>query len=111
MTSSYFNFEKDFTDSLRCIPMAVRFKLDVSGIKLKLSEWARLDPGERALLVTSPCRTSPEIEMFRSLLSALVIKACGISPSEFTVSDETPLWEKWKFPRRYWKKPQPKRLR
>jgi hypothetical protein len=32
-----FDFEADFVGDLRCIPMAVRRKLDLVGVKLKLS--------------------------------------------------------------------------
>lgn len=37
----FFAFESDFVDSLRCIPMVVRYKLDTCGIKLKLPEWVK----------------------------------------------------------------------
>ncbi|MFZ9621351.1 MAG: nitrate reductase associated protein [Prochlorococcaceae cyanobacterium] len=46
-----FDFEADFTADLRCIPMAVRRKLDLAGIKLKLSHWTELSPGERQQLL------------------------------------------------------------
>ena len=35
----YFQFEADFVESLRCIPMQVRYKLDTCGVKLKLHHW------------------------------------------------------------------------
>jgi len=35
--ADFFQFEADFVDSLRCIPMQVRFKLATCGIKLKLT--------------------------------------------------------------------------
>jgi len=46
-----FGFEADFTADLRCIPMAVRRKLDLAGIKLKLQHWSELDEAERAELL------------------------------------------------------------
>ncbi len=33
-----FDFESDFVASLRCIPMCVRFKLDLCEIKLSLRQ-------------------------------------------------------------------------
>ena len=51
MASTCFNFEADFTADLRCIPMAVRRKLDLAGIKLKLQHWSELDVAERAELL------------------------------------------------------------
>ncbi|MFZ9462529.1 MAG: nitrate reductase associated protein [Vulcanococcus sp.] len=47
-----FAFEADFVDDLRCIPMAVRRKLDLAGIKLKLVHWHGLEQQERQRLLT-----------------------------------------------------------
>lgn len=33
----YFQFEADFIQTLRCIPLSVRYKLDTCGVKLKLN--------------------------------------------------------------------------
>lgn len=49
--SRCFRFEEEFTASLRCIPMAVRRKLDLAGVKLKLVHWAALDRSERQRLL------------------------------------------------------------
>ncbi|MDA9701618.1 nitrate reductase associated protein, partial [Prochlorococcus sp. AH-736-L23] len=38
-SNHYFNFEDDFIKDLRCIPLCVRRKLDLIGIKLKLTHW------------------------------------------------------------------------
>lgn len=46
-----FAFEADFTADLRCIPMAVRRKLDLAGVKLKLVHWHGLAPQERQRLL------------------------------------------------------------
>jgi hypothetical protein len=45
-----FGFEAEFTADLRCIPMAVRRKLDLAGVKLKLVHWNGLTAAERQLL-------------------------------------------------------------
>jgi hypothetical protein len=47
LASSCFGFEADFTSDLRCIPMAVRRKLDLAGVKLKLQHWSELGDAER----------------------------------------------------------------
>jgi hypothetical protein len=49
-----FGFEADFVDDLRCIPMAVRRKLDLVGVKLKLVHWSDLDEAERQRLLDWP---------------------------------------------------------
>lgn len=46
-----FAFEADFTADLRCIPMAVRRKLDLAGVKLKLVHWHGLAAAERQRLL------------------------------------------------------------
>lgn len=46
-----FAFEADFTADLRCIPMAVRRKLDLAGVKLRLTHWNGLSEEERQQLL------------------------------------------------------------
>jgi hypothetical protein len=46
-----FAFEADFTADLRCIPMAVRRKLDLAGVKLRLTHWNGLNETERQRLL------------------------------------------------------------
>jgi len=46
-----FDFEADFSGDLRCLPMAVRRKLDLAGVKLKLVHWHDLSPAERQSLL------------------------------------------------------------
>jgi hypothetical protein len=65
---SLFRFEEDFEDSLRCIPMAVRLKLDTCGIKLKLAHWLNLSHAQRTALLDLPCNSSAEIQAYRLLI-------------------------------------------
>jgi hypothetical protein len=51
LANSCFDFEADFTATLRCIPMAVRRKLDLAGVKLKLQHWSELAEAERGELL------------------------------------------------------------
>ncbi|MCP9890099.1 nitrate reductase associated protein [Cyanobium sp. Aljojuca 7D2] len=51
LASTCFSFEADFTADLRCIPMAVRRKLDLAGVKLKLQHWSELSETERGELL------------------------------------------------------------
>ncbi|MEB3318438.1 MAG: nitrate reductase associated protein [Cyanobacteriota bacterium] len=46
-----FRFEADFAGDLRCLPMAVRRKLDLAGVKLKLVHWHGLSEVERQRLL------------------------------------------------------------
>ncbi len=67
-----FAFEDDFVASLRCIPMAVRLKLDRSGIKLTLRQWSRFTRDDRRDLLDAPCRTAEEVATYRARLVDLV---------------------------------------
>jgi hypothetical protein len=90
--SSFFGFEADFVDSLRCIPMAVRLRLDVTGVKLKLNEWAKLNQADRLALAKTACRGPAEIPAYREALSRLVEKTTGSRPSMLAELPE-PIWE------------------
>lgn len=87
----FFQFEADFVDSLRCIPMQVRFKLDTCGIKLKLSDWNHFSSTERQALVEQPCTTATEIQAYRELLQQLVQKHSGVVADELPVESH-PAW-------------------
>ena len=87
-----FRFEADFADSLRCIPMAVRLRLDLSGVKLKLSEWSKLGLEQRSALVRQPCEAPRDIDAFRLSLLAMVAEACGAEPAVFPQLPD-PIWE------------------
>ena len=52
--SHCFAFEKDFIGNWRCIPLCVRRKLDLSGVKLKLNHWLALSQDQRQQLVDWP---------------------------------------------------------
>lgn len=90
---TFFKFEADFVQSLRCIPMAVRYKLDTCGVKLKLEHWNHFSEVERQALVERPCETSTEIEDYRDRLQCLVIQHTG-SPAKTLPIDEHPDWAK-----------------
>lgn len=87
----FFKFEADFVDSLRCIPMQVRIKLDTCGVKLKLTHWHQFTQQERQVLVDMPCTTAEEIETYRQYLQQLVMKHTGTLASELPV-DPQPAW-------------------
>jgi hypothetical protein len=89
--SNFFQFEADFVQSLRCIPMQVRMKLDTCGIKLKLTHWHQFTQQERQILVEKPCTTAEEIAEYRQYLQQLVIEHTGAPASELPI-DPHPAW-------------------
>ena len=87
----FFQFEADFVDSLRCIPMQVRFKLDTCGIKLKLSDWNHFSASDRQALVDLPCTSETEIQTYREFLQQLVQQYSGALAAELPVESH-PAW-------------------
>jgi len=87
-----FAFESDFVASLRCIPMAVRFKLDHCLVKLSLRQWSRLTQADREQLLLTPCVTAEEAAAYRAILLELIaLRADG----QMKMLEEAPepLWE------------------
>ncbi len=89
--TEFFQFEADFVDSLRCIPMQVRLKLDTCGIKLKLQDWHKFITAEREELVEMPCTTTEETEAYRQFLIQLVVEHTGKEPSNLPI-EAHPAW-------------------
>lgn len=81
--SKFFAFEEDFAESgIRCIPMIVRFKLDASGIKLKLSEWSRMSREERETLVELSVDSKEDIGHYKKYLKELILQKTGQEATE-----------------------------
>ena len=65
--SHCFAFEQDFIGNWRCIPLCVRRKLDLCGVKLKLNHWLQLSKDQRQVLVDWP-DAADSLEQFRQHL-------------------------------------------
>ena len=87
-----FKFEKDFQDSLRCIPMAVRMALDLSGIKLSLKEWLRLSEEERQEILRLPCDSQAAIDIFFKKVQGWVRAKTGGVPETMPPVTQAP-WQ------------------
>jgi len=88
----FFDFEEDFIEkNIKCIPMIVRFKLDACGIKLKLSEWTRMNIVERDLLINTSCSTKLEIKKYHLLVQEIVSKRTG-HEAKLLFIDKNPAW-------------------
>jgi hypothetical protein len=94
--SQLFEFESDFVNTLRCIPMAVRLKLDVSGIKLSLRQWSRFTKDDRQRLLTTPCTGAAGIEAYRRAVVDLV----ALRVNEIAKPLADPVSAQWDNPRR-----------
>jgi len=86
-----FDFESDFAGALYCIPMSVRLKLDVVGVKVSLKQWNKLARGERDQLLLGPCDTLSDRRAYRDQLVAAIEARTGDKPSELPVASH-PEW-------------------
>ena len=90
--SSIFGFESDLERSLACIPLAVRFKLDKSRIKLSLDQWRKLPQGNRRNLLNIRCESGAEIASFRRALEVLIKAELGDEPRRLEDGSDLP-WD------------------
>ncbi|CAC5339895.1 MULTISPECIES: nitrate reductase associated protein [Planktothrix] len=89
--NNLFEFEQDFVESLHCIPMVVRYKLDSCGVKLKLEHWNKFSQEDRQQLVQNSINTPEEITGYRSLLYELAEQYTNIPLKDLPIEDH-PLW-------------------
>jgi hypothetical protein len=90
-TQHIFGFEADFAKDLRCIPMAVRFKLDRCGVKLSLRQWSKMGAANRMRLLAMRCDTAAETETFRTTVVDLATTHCPEAIRWLPV-DPAPAW-------------------
>jgi hypothetical protein len=88
--ADFFQFETDFVDSLRCIPMQVRYRLDTCGVKLKLHQWNLFTLADRAKLVDFAPQTEAEIDRYRELLVNLIKERSGEQATLLIIVTEPP---------------------
>lgn len=89
--TQFFQFEADFVDSLKCIPMQVRYKLDTCGVKLKLVHWNKFSQDIRQELCDHPCTTPAEVKDYHDWLHQQVVEQTGMEAKDLAV-DENPPW-------------------
>ena len=87
----FFEFEADFVDYWRYIPMQVRYKLDTCGIKLKLAEWNQMNQESRQNLAILPCDTDGQIHDYRHYIQELVLQLTGKPVAELPIETH-PAW-------------------
>ena len=89
----YFQFEEEFMENnMRCIPMIIRCKMDMAGIKLKLSEWKKFSTEERIELALMSCGFNEASEQYARYLAGLIKKHTGRNPTTMEVN-RTPTWK------------------
>ena len=81
-----FKFEYEIYESLNCLPMAARRKLDALGVKLSLSQWEQLGRGERLMICHVPSAPDEERDALRTFIEEATIARTGLAPK--TLPDE-----------------------
>ena len=86
-----FAFEQDFVGTWRCIPLCVRRKLDLMGLKLKLSHWLELSQAQRQELVD--WSDAPDaLEQCRETLRSLTRRMADGMAKDLSPAVDTP-WQ------------------
>jgi len=70
-----FAFEGDVHETLQTIPLAVRRKLDLSGLKLSLAGWTALSRAERLAVCHLPVDLPSDLEVYREALRGFAERA------------------------------------
>jgi len=76
-----FKFEAEIYESLNCLPMAARRKLDAVGIKLHLAQWEKLGRGEKLMICHAPADSEEERNALRFFIDEVAMARTG-SPAK-----------------------------
>src|SRR5688500_15694362 len=90
--ATIFEFETDFAGALYCIPMAVRRKLDLCGVKVSLKQWNRFTLEQREHLVARECNTPDETDAYEREVARLLEARAGDTP-QFLDRDAGTEWK------------------
>ena len=87
-----FCHEADYYPTLSRLPLHVRMKLDLTGVKISLKDWLSLvSPSERFCAIC-PCASDEEKAVFTAYLDFLSQKYRGV-PVQMTEIMDSALWE------------------
>jgi hypothetical protein len=87
-----YQYESETYPSLSRIPLHVRMKLDVTGIKISLKDWLAFSIEERTVLCHLPVETEEEKQAFASYLDFLSRRYRGEPVTIATVMSSS-LWD------------------
>ena len=95
-SNHYFNFEDDFIKDLRCIPLCVRRKLDLIGIKLKITHWQDFNLIEKNKIVDWPDSKNDLIDL-KTFLKEITSNSKYGEAKEIEISINQPWQNKNKY--------------
>lgn len=82
-----FSFEEEIYESLSCLPMAARRKLDRLGLKISLEQWQKLSRAERLMICHAPASTPDECEALGLFIHETALARSGFPPT--SLSDQS----------------------
>lgn len=85
-----FNFETDIDDKLELVPMTVRRKFDLVGLKIHLKQWAALTLAERRVVCHLPVASQEEREVLAAFLRGAISRDTGAEPSAMAPATDAP---------------------
>jgi hypothetical protein len=92
-----YRYEAEFYPMLNRIPLDVRMKLDLTGIKVSLKDWLTCGIEERAVLCHLPVNTAEERQVFAAYVDFLSRKYRD-QPAELTEVLDSNLWNALEVP-------------
>ena len=95
---NFFQFEAEFIESMHCIPMIVRMKLDTCGVKLKLTHWNKFEKSECQTLIEMPCNTTEKANTYKEFLQNLVLQKTGATAKELAIAANPPWLDETEIP-------------
>jgi hypothetical protein len=87
-----FNFEGDIHSSLSCVPLVVRRKLDLAGLKISLAGWQALSRAERLALCHLPADTDDDMAVYTEALRGFAERA-GVPLSPLPAAPARNAWD------------------
>lgn len=92
-----YDYEAEYYPSLSRLPLDLRRKLDVAGIKISLKDWLAISLEERTVLCHLPCDSAEEQRVFTEYIDFLAGKYLG-NTSEKTEPMDSALWSEANVP-------------
>jgi len=75
-----FEFESEIYQSLSCLPMAARRKLDRLGLKISLEQWQQFSRGERLMICHAPASLPDECDALKLFIQEVAVARSGLPP-------------------------------
>jgi len=92
-----YDFEAEFYPNLARLPLDLRRKLDISGIRISLKDWLSFSVEERRALCHLPCDEDDERQVFAGYLDFLAGRYLGKSTEKSAPMDPA-LWHEQAVP-------------